>query len=63
MTEDSGLVRQLNCCNRYLTERPVSDVDENPQVRSFSQAPVVASDDKKGPIMFKPDGKKVTTDF
>ncbi len=61
------LVNRRN--SRYLTDLPVTEVDESVRISPFSKAPakvmvlgVVASNGKKCPIIFVPDGHKVTAD-
>jgi hypothetical protein len=62
-----ALVNRRN--SRYLTDLPVTKVDESMRISPFSKAPVkvmvlsiIASDGKKCPIIFVPDGEKVTAD-
>ncbi len=62
-----ALVNRRN--SRYLTDLPVTEVDESVRISPFSKAPakvivlgIVASDGKKCPIIFVPDGEKVTAD-
>jgi hypothetical protein len=62
-----ALINRRN--SRYLTSLPVSEVDESIRISLFSKAlvkvmvlGVVASDSKKCPIIFVPDGKKVSAD-
>jgi hypothetical protein len=62
-----ALVNRRN--SRYLTDLPVTEVDESVRVSPFSKAPakvmvlgIVASDGKKCPIIFVPNGEKVTAD-
>jgi hypothetical protein len=62
-----ALVNRRN--SRYLTDLPVTVVGESVRISPFSKAPakvmvlgIVASDGKKCPIIFVPDGEKVTAD-
>ncbi len=62
-----ALVSRRN--SRYLTDLPVTKVDKIVHISPFSKAPaklmvlgVMASDGKKCPIIFVPDGEKVTAD-
>ncbi len=62
-----ALVNRRN--SRYLTDLPVNEVDESVRISPFSKAPakvmvlgIVARDGKKCPIIFVPDGEKVTAD-
>jgi transposase-like protein len=61
------LVNRRN--SRYLTDLPVTEVDESVRICPFSKAPakvmvlgVIASDGKKCPIIFVLDSEKVTAD-
>ncbi len=63
----NALINRRN--SRYLTGLPVSEVDKNIRISPFSKAPpkamvlgVMASDGKKCPIIFVPDGEKVIAD-
>jgi AraC-like DNA-binding protein len=61
----NALINRRNI--RYLTGLPVSEVDEKIRISPFSKVPakvmvlrVVSSDGKKCPIIFVPNGKKIT---